>query len=243
MAETTGRLRARVTVAVLAGAVASSATAYEKGDWLLRMGWAEVAPNETSGTLQADGGDAGLGDDVVAVSNGTALGFSMTYMFNPYIGLELLAATPFEHDISASGQLAPLVYDALGTTRIGSTLQLPPTLTVQYYPVAHSNPANRWQPYLGQGVNYTWFYDEQLDAGFADPQGLSDKDFHLSDSLGLVALVGIDYVIADNWIVNTSIMYAQIATEAKIANTVLGDLVVDVDIDPWVYRLNFGYRF
>jgi outer membrane protein len=213
--------------------------AYEKGDWLLRAGWAEVAPNEGSSALKADGVPI-TGSDVIDVSSASALGISATYMFNSYLGLELLAATPFEHDISATGDLAGALTANSVSTDIGTTKQLPPTLTVQWYPVGNKSA---WQPYLGAGINFTWFFDEQLDSGFADPQGLSDKDFTLSNSVGLAGIIGLDYVFSNNWVINASVMYAQIGTEAEITNSAFGDLKVDVDVDPWVYRLNIGYRF
>ena len=66
-------------------------------------------------------------------------------------GVELLAATPFEHDITIKG--APV--DA------GSTKHLPPTLTVMWYPMGGSD--SRFQPFVGAGVNYTYFWDEDAD--------------------------------------------------------------------------------
>lgn len=227
-------------VAVALGTVALPANAYEKGNWIVRAGWAEVIPIETTGSLKADGVALPVGEDVIEVTDGSALGISATYMLSSHFGIELLAATPFEHELSASGGLAPVLQDALGTTDIGSTKQLPPTLTLQWYPM---ESGSNWQPYVGAGINFTWFFDEQLDSGFKDPQGLSDKDISLSDSFGFAALVGLDWLFADNWLLNASVMYAQIETEAKISNTAFGDLKVDVAVDPWVYRLNLGYRF
>lgn len=234
-----------VAVASLS-ALASTAFAYEKGDWLLRAGWAGVYPNEGSDALEVNGIDdpLGLGKDVIEVGDASALGISATYMFNSYLGLELLAATPFEHDLTASGGLEPVLEGALGSADIGSTRQLPPTLSLQYYPMGNKSA---WQPYLGVGLNYTWFFDETLDSSFQQT-GARDKDISLSNSFGLAAMVGLDYVISNNWIINASVMYAQIKTEAEITN-VGGlvadpvDLKLDVDVNPWVYRLNIGYRF
>jgi len=55
------------------------------------------------------------------------------------MGVELLAALPFEHDISiADGAVN------------GKTQHLPPTLTLQYYPLGGTQA--RVQPYIGAGV-------------------------------------------------------------------------------------------
>ncbi len=219
------------------GSLAMPAMAYEQGNWLLRAGWAQVAPNEDSGELEANGVNA-TGKDVLEISSASALGISATYMFNSVLGLDLLAATPFEHDISAKGDLA-----AMGIGDIGTTRQLPPTLTLQYYPMGHSHAQSPWQPYIGAGLNFTWFYDETLDDSFKAATGAQDKDFSLSNSWGPAAMIGLDYVFSNNWIINASVMYAQISTEAEINNTALGDLKVDADVNPWVYRINVGYRF
>lgn len=235
--------------AIALSSMATSAGAYEKGDWLLKVGWAMVAPNDGSGALEVDGVDdpLGLGKDVIAVENGQAAGFSATYMFNSLIGLELLASTPFEHDIVASGDLKPVLEGALGSADIGSTRHLPPTLTVQYYPMGHSKPNSPWQPYIGAGINFTWFYDEKIDGTFY-ATGARDSDFSLSNSVGPAAIIGLDYAFKNGIILNGSIMYAGIETEAEINNVDLGlgapvTLKADVDVNPWVYRLNFGYRF
>lgn len=236
------------TIAAIAlGSMTSTAIAYEKGDWLVKVGWALVAPNDGSGELKIDGVDSGLGKDVIEVEDGQAAGLSATYMFNSLIGLELLASTPFQHDIKATGNLAPVLEGATGSTDIGSTKHLPPTLTVQYFPVGHTNPNSPWQPYIGAGINFTWFFDEQV-SGNVFNTGARDSDFSLSESWGLAGVIGLDYAFKNGIILNGSIMYAQIETEAEIRN--VGGLAAnpvtltaDVDVNPWIYRLNFGYRF
>ena len=236
MKRSTNALSRVIALATL-GTLATTAGAYDKGDWLLRAGYAQVSPNEDSSELEADGVNV-TGEDVLEISEGSALGISATYMFNSILGLDLLAASPFEHDISAKGDLAALGLDEIGTTR-----QLPPTLTLQYYPVGHVNASSHWQPYIGAGLNFTWFFDETLDDSFKAATGAEDKDFSLSNSWGAAAMVGLDYVFSSNWIINASVMYVQIATEAEINNTALGNLKVDADVNPWVYRINIGYRF
>lgn len=233
MQRTAGSIAGVMVLAAFSGL----ATAYDAGDFILRAGSATVAPNPDSGHLYVNGAVTTLvpGQDLIDISTNTQLGISGTYMFNAYIGLELLAATPFEHDLSAQGDLA-----AAGVGDIGTTSHLPPTLTVQWYPMGQNSA---WQPYVGLGVNYTWFYDEQLDDSFVAALGSSDKDFTLSDSIGPAALIGLDWLFTQHLLLNVSVMYADISTKAKINNTALGDLKIDVDVDPWVYRVNLGYRF
>lgn len=229
------------TCSVIAGVcatMAASAYGLESGDMLLRFGAAHVAPNSSTGNLWADGANTGLGDDLAKVESASALGVSFTYMFTPIVGLEILASSPFKHDIKAKGALS----DLLGFDDFGSTKHLPPTISVQFYPMGASDSA--WQPYVGLGVNYTWFHDEELSAQTEKALGVSDKDFKLKDSVGPAVTLGLDWFFAENWFANASVMWADINTEATIDNSALGDLkLTDIEVDPFVYRLNFGYRF
>jgi outer membrane protein W len=78
------------------------------------------------------------------VDDGYSLGFNITYMATPNIGIELLGALPFRHDINLSGR-----------GKVGEHLQqLPPTLFVQY----HFMPSSNVRPYVGVGLNYTFFF-------------------------------------------------------------------------------------
>jgi outer membrane protein len=227
-----------IAAASLAG-LSTSAMAYKAGDVILRVGSATVDPNSGSGYLYADGQQALPGDDLVEVSTDTQMGISVTYMATPNFGFELLAATPFNHELTAEGDLAELGQTVGWDGKIGETTHLPPTLTLQWYPFANSS----FQPYIGGGINFTWFYDEELDSSFTDALGSSDSQFSLSNSFGLVGVIGADLLLGDRFLLNVSAMYADINTEALIKETALGDLAVDVDVNPWVYRVNLGYRF
>ncbi len=74
------------------------------------------------------------GSEVDKIDKDTQLGLTGVYMFTDYLGLELLAATPFKHDIKVKG------LGALGIREVGNTKLLPPTLSVQLYPVSFFKP-------------------------------------------------------------------------------------------------------
>lgn len=212
----------KLAVAIVVASVSAigSVQAYEAGDWILRVGSATVDPDSSSSSA--------LGD-IVRVEDDTQLGISGTYMFTGNWGMELLASTPFTHKIVGYGE------DLQGAD-IGETKQLPPTLTINWYPMT-----GNIQPYIGAGVNVTYFFDEEVGSDLAagyDATGLS-----LSTSVGLAAQVGIDFVFGNNWLVNASVMYADISTDAKIGGGALDGAKVEVDVDPLVYRLNVGYKF
>ncbi|HEX4882134.1 MAG TPA: OmpW family outer membrane protein [Porticoccaceae bacterium] len=210
------------TLGMLAG---SSALAYQPGDFIMRAGVASVQPNEDSGELKLNG--TPLAGTEAGVDNNEQLGLTFTYMLTSNWGLGLLAATPFEHDIRAKG----VGVDA------GSIKHLPPTLTVQYFPL---DASSSWQPYVGLGVNYTLFFDEDVDS---ELEGLfGPGDLELDDSLGWAGQLGVDYLLDEHWLLNASVWYLDIDTDATFkfaANRV----TANVDVDPWVYMLGVGYRF
>ena len=111
-----------VSAALLASALAAPATSFaEQGDWIIRIGAAMVDPDVSSDPIV-------ITEDIILdgvdVDSDTQLGITGTYMIRDRWGISLLAATPFEHDIKVSNT----DIDA------GSTKQLPPTLTLQWYP-------------------------------------------------------------------------------------------------------------
>ncbi len=205
----------------------SSAQAYEAGDLILRAGVASVQPDEDSSALELNG--TSLTGTSAGVDNSEQLGLTLTYMLAPNVGIGVLAATPFEHDIKAKG----LGVDA------GEAKQLPPTITLQYFPMAASSA---FQPYLGIGINYTIFFSENVDGELEGALG-TRGDLELDDSFGIAGQVGFDYALNEHWLVNASVWYLDIDTDATFKFDDGTRVKADVDVDPWVYMIGLGYRF
>ena len=189
------------SLAVLAAA--GTAQAHQAGDFIVRAGVANVSPDASSSELSLNGGAiAGSSADV---KDNTQLGLTFTYMLSDDWGIEALASTPFSHDITAdTGALG------LGTIDAGSTKHLPPTISLQWYPAASDN---KWQPYVGAGVNYTHFFGTDVDSELEAVLGRGDLD--LKDSFGLSAQFGVDYKINDNLLKNLAVWYIDLETEAE----------------------------
>ncbi|WP_018951715.1 MULTISPECIES: OmpW family protein [unclassified Thioalkalivibrio] len=181
------------------------------GDWLLRGGLTHVAPKSDNGNLP------GLGNASVDVGSNTRPSGNITYMMTDNLGLELLVAIPFKHDISIDG---------LGN--VGSTRHLPPTLSLQY----HFNTGTAVRPYVGAGINYTHFFDE-------DTADVTGQDIDLDDSWGAAVQAGIDFAVDENWFVNAEVRWIDIETDVSLGTADLGT----VKIDPWTFGMNVGYRF
>jgi outer membrane protein len=203
---------------MLSGTVAQ---AYDAGDWIVRVGASNVDPDDPNGEINVP--DAGKLD--VNIDDDTSVTFNGTYMWTKNIGIELLAALPFEHDIKVDG---------LG--KVGSTKHLPPTLSVQW----HFLPDSRFQPYVGAGINWTIFFDDGEDGVLEELGGQLELDDQ--SSFGLAGQIGADIMLNDHWFINADLRYIKIDNKAEVT---LGEdkLNVSVDIDPYVYGLHIGYRF
>ena len=190
---------------------AVSAHAVQKGDWLIRGGLGHVSPTGESGTVPVVGGKLEADDS-------TNLAVNFTYMLSDNLGVELLGALPFSHD---------LTHDSLG--KVGETKQLPPTLILLY----NFAPKSGVRPYAGIGLNYTTFFSEKTTGALA---GTSLK---LDDSFGLAVEAGVDVDINKDWFFNASLWRMDIDTEAN--SSLLGKF--DVAIDPWALFVGVGRRF
>lgn len=215
-----------MAAAVCAALASTQALAFEAGDWIVRAGASTVDPQESSGDVTLDGAGLGAG---VGLDSSTQLGLTAEYMFSPNMGLELLAATPFEHTATGTGGLSGI--------DIADVKHLPPTLSVVY----HFDPMSNFQPYLGAGVNYTIFFSEDLNSDLKAVVG--DGDVELDDSWGLSFQAGVDYHVSEQWLVNASVRWIDIDTEAKIDLDSGSTIKADIDIDPYVYTLSVGYKF
>lgn len=209
------------------------AQAYQAGDIIVRAGAITVDPQESSSDIWV----GALGTDVAGtqatLDSDTQLGLNFAYMLSNNIGIELLAATPFSHNVGVKGM--PGGFAGLNG-KLGELKHLPPTLSVVYYPL---DAASAFQPYVGAGINYTWFFDTKLSSDAQD-KGFSGLD--MQDSWGLSAQVGMDYMLTDNIMFNAQVRYIDIDTTGT---TSFGGskVKVDVDVDPMVYMVGLGYKF
>lgn len=219
-------IRKTLSASLLALAVAVPfAQAYEAGDIIVRAGAITVDPQESSSDIKIGGApQAGL---KATLDSDTQLGLNFAYMVTDKVGIELLAATPFSHTVGTKG---------LGGLKLGDIKHLPPTLSVVYYPLDKQSAV---QPYVGLGVNYTWFFDDKLTSE-AEAAGFRGLD--MKDSWGLAAQVGADFMLTDNIMLNAQLRYIDIETKGTTyAGTT--KVTVDVDVDPLVYMVGLGYKF
>ncbi|MDJ0908296.1 MAG: OmpW family outer membrane protein [Woeseiaceae bacterium] len=196
-----------VTVCLTLLAFGNVAHAAEAGDWKLRAGPYVVAPESDN-------------SPIATVDNGISLGFNFTYFYSPNWAIEVLAATPFSHDV-----------DVIGDVKAAEVKHLPPTVTLQY----HFDSTGSFHPYVGLGLNYTTFFDEETTAGGV----LAGTDLELDDSFGFAVQFGADLDLNEKWFLNFDVRYINIETDATVDDVPL----IGVDINPWVVGATVGTRF
>jgi len=225
------------TLSVLAMALAAPlAQAHEAGDILVRAGAITVSTHEDSSGVKVDRGSI-AGTDLggkASMDNDTQLGLNFAYMVTDHIGVELLAATPFTHDVHLKGT-------ALGETadgKLGTLKHLPPTLSLVYYPL---DAKSAFQPYVGAGINYTWIMDGDT-SNEAEAAGF--RNLQADNSWGWAAQIGADYMLTDHLLINAQVRYIDLDTTAYVDHPGLGVRAkVDVDVSPYVYMVGLGYKF
>ncbi len=210
--------------AAIAATIAAPAQAAQ-GDVLVRLRGIMVAPNEKSGSvLPAFPGEK------VKVNNTITPEIDITYMATDHIGFELIAATS-RHTVSG----------VTGTTgslgKLAATNALPPTLTMQY----HFLPEGKIRPYIGAGVNYTLFFNN--DASSALTGAVGKTDVHLSDSFGWAGQAGVDIDLNEKFFLNLDVKYIDIDTKARLSTANAGVQRVKVSLDPLVFGVGVGMRF
>ena len=193
-----------LAIPMLVGAMAVS-TGAVASDLVLRAGIHDVDPKSDN-------------NPVVHVDSNATLSLGATWYLTPNLTLDLLGALPFKHDIKLNS----------GGQKVASTKQLPPTLDLQY----HFNPKGAFDPYVGAGINYTLFFDEQTTGP------LAGTSLSLNNSFGVAVQAGCDIALAGDWVLGIDVRWIQIKTEAKVNGTSVGD----VNIDPMVYGLTIGKR-
>ena len=169
-------------------------------NWMVRGRAIGVLPDASSSLSGLD------------VKDAYTVELDLTYFFTRNIAVEAIAATT-RHEVTLNG------------ASLGKISALPPTVTLQY----HFTELGAWKPYVGAGVNYTWFYD----VGLSSPLDVS------RDSWGGALQGGVDYAIDKNWVVNLDVKYIWMSTDVSAS----GSQLTKLDINPWVVGVGVGYRF
>lgn len=218
-----------ITLALLSS-LSITTLANQPGDILIRGGATGVNPDSDKASILLSNVDSSMS---LSVDDNTQLGLNLVYFYDSNWAIELLAATPFTHDITIYDPNAVLGVDG---ALLAEVTHLPPTLSALYY----IDIDLAIKPYAGVGINYTYFFKEEFEAA---PKTLGLTNLQLDGSFGFALQVGADYEIDKNWSLNFSARYIDISTDATfdVAGENIGK--ASVDVDPMVYSLMVGYKF
>lgn len=195
-------VRVSAVVALVLASV-SSVQAQSSGaahPWLVRARGIVVAPNASSKPSGLD------------VKADATAEIDISRKLNSFLSLELVLATASQ-EVKA------------GSTSLGTVQHLPPTLVLQFHPIAKG----AFDPYIGAGGNLTIFYGKS--------GGL--ESLTLTTSVGYAFNAGFDVPIGERGVFNVDGKYVNIKTDVKSGSTVAYKLKVN----PFVVGAGFGYRF
>jgi outer membrane protein len=201
--------RGFLATSLLALLLSAPAFGQEAESWIVKVGAHDVDPKSGNGRLAG----GALGVDVDDSVRPTA---TLERLFTPHLGLEIIAAWPFEHEVSLNGAPAAKVK------------QLPPTLSLQY----HFAPAATISPFVGVGLNYTRFFSIE------ERGPLQGARLSLGDSWGLAAHAGVDFRLGERWLAGVDVRWIDIDTRVRVNGVAVGT----VAIDPLVAGAYVGYR-
>ncbi len=194
-----------LTLSTALAGLAVPAFAQSQGDWTLGVGVGYLDPKSDNGTIANS--DAEIDADTRPI-------FTAEYFIRDNLGIELLAATPFSHDITLGGSI-----DA------GSVKHLPPTLSLNY----HFPTNSAWKPYVGAGLNYTIFFDEQSDLG----------ELKVDNSFGVSLQAGLDYMVTEKGAVRLNVRWFDIDSDVTLDGAEIGT----AEIDPWLVGVSYVHQF
>lgn len=211
-------IKALALAAAMGAFLATPAAAEDffKDKLYVKVGVTGVLPDE-SAEISAIGGTVDISDEYVPTLN-------LEYFFSPDISAELICCIA-PHKVAA-------VNTALGRVNLGEITLFPPTVTLK----KHFELDGGVKPYIGAGINYTAFFDEELPAG--GPVTAIDYD----DSFGFALQAGVDIPVAPQWFINFDIKKVWIEPDVTIqAGATRID--ADVKINPVLVTAGVGFKF
>jgi outer membrane protein len=212
------KIRNIIFVAALAVSSSTFATETAQTPWLIRARAIDVVPYPSSATLDLIGGT------VDSISTQVVPELDFSYFFTSNISAELILATS-HHSVAAN-------HTVLEHVDLGSANVLPPTLTLQY----HFLQDYKFRPYLGAGINYTYFYNIKHGSNPAV------ENISYENTFGPALQVGADYAINDHWLINVDVKKVYMTPDVDVT-TVLGKISPTVHINPAIFGVGIGYRF
>ena len=189
----------------------ATTTAGPAGDFQVRLRGAAVIP-DSSANISISGANIG---GITKVSNSFIPEADLSYFITDNISVEAIAGIT-KHTVRNS---------VAGT--VSNVWLLPPTVTLQY----QFDPNGPIRPYVGAGVNYTFFYDPK--------SALPNIGF--KNSFGWALQAGADVPVGDGpYFLNADVKKIFLGTHIHAMG---GAVQASARLDPWIIGAGVGLRF
>ncbi len=194
--------------------------------WMVRVRAVYLSMSQGSDPIPS----LGVPKDAIEVEDIFIPELDISYFFTKHIAAELVLTYPQKHELHFQNS-------AIGPFKSGTFKHLPPTLTLQY----HFFPDSWFRPYIGGGVNYTFFFDEKINVPGITPLRLETGSLGGAVQFGFdVNLNKICACVLKGFFLNADLKKIWINSKVKAFGSVQ---VSKLYPDPLVAGIGLGYRF
>ncbi|WP_413904349.1 OmpW/AlkL family protein [Candidatus Skiveiella danica] len=214
-----------MALALVAG---SAAQAQSAGTWMARVGAIGLYPQVSSGNLSPPA----FPNTQTDVSSDWTLGGGVTYMITDNWSVDVPLALPFTHTLTGAGAIA-------GVGTIGTTKALPLTVWGQY---RFGDAKAAFRPYLGAGLTYAYFYDENATNTLNALSGGTPSNpttFSIESKFALGVQAGATYAFNERWFLDGMVGY----TWLKNTTTLSTGQTQPMTLNPVSVAISVGYKF
>ncbi|QDH15115.1 OmpW/AlkL family protein [Oecophyllibacter saccharovorans] len=237
---------------------ASTKIGLGKGDFLVRLSALGAITNNTSTSVNIQGGvnptalkgpyipgayipgTKGTGGRLTA-TNQVMPELTFEYFFTDHIALDLIAASERFEAKAHNTRAKYSGLDPSGNLDVGSFWALPPTLTVSY----HFLPHERFNPYAGVGLMVAFFHNTHPGKNLGVNQLFNRLKLQTTPAVAFE--FGFDYQLVGNWFLNVDVKQALLHTNIylnrhinKLTN---GPVHARDSINPTLVGMGIEYRF
>jgi outer membrane protein len=252
------RIKKRLLEFAIVGCMPTFAFAQSAGSFVVSVGsaWLNFGRSESQEfQSQSTFGSFASSGTRAEVHNTFTAQFLLSYFVTDNIAVEGTLGVPPELRLFAQGDAAPLGPGGPGLPLGGlhplaKTRAWGPMLLAKYY---FGSPQSKLRPYVGAGMNYTWYSSTHLNPAFSGALAqFGGSGGSVQTSLGTswnpVFTVGASYEFARRWYLTASATYLPLRTTAHInvvsqnGNVVLSNKT-RITSDPIIVFLGVGYKF
>nr|WP_249185946.1 OmpW family outer membrane protein [Burkholderia ambifaria] len=178
-----------------------------------------------------------------------------TYFVTDHVAVEVFTSVPPKLEVSSTGSVTPVGAGgpSLSLANLHPVLSVrawAPIVLAKYY---FGGAESRVRPFVGVGMNYTWFRSVQLNPGFSGPLGQAagpggSIQTSISPSWNPVLTGGASYQFNKHWSLMGSVTWFPLKTNASFnAVSANGHIVLSnktrMSAEPLFLNIGVGYKF